>query len=110
MVETEMGSVQGQARRAAAVGHRSAVQGAVVNAFAAKWGAGLAEVDAHLVRAAGLQAAFDQGVIAKIFQNGNVRHGALAGAELLPRRPSPRSAMKVDSMRPAWTWPRTMAW
>src|SRR5207244_12935088 len=68
---------------AAVVGQRLAVQGTIIDPLTAQGHPLLAEVDAHLMRASSLQAALDQGEIAKVFQNGDVRDGALPLAGLV---------------------------
>ena len=69
--------MQARASRAAGVGQRLAVQRPIVDALAAQGRSLFAEVDTHLMRSPRFQTALDQGEVAKIFEDGDVRDGSL---------------------------------
>jgi hypothetical protein len=77
MPQTEARRVQREPRGAAVVRGRSAVKRAVVHVLAAERRASLAQVNPHLVRAAGLQAALDQGIGAEFLNDPHMSHRPL---------------------------------
>src|SRR5262245_21684610 len=82
MLEAQVGGVQGQARRPAAVRQWFAVDGSIVHALAADRRARLAKMDTDLVRAAGFEPALDQREVAQFLQDMDVRNGPLPSAAL----------------------------
>jgi hypothetical protein len=69
--------VESNARDAAGVGHRSSVQRAVVDMVSTNGCACLSQMDAHLVRAAGFKATFDESGISQILQGADMSNRAL---------------------------------
>ncbi len=78
VIKAQAGRVKCKPRRAALIRHRLAVQGAIVDAFAAQGSAGFTQVNADLMGAPSLEPAFDEGVIAQFFEYADVCDGTLA--------------------------------
>src|SRR5262245_46732731 len=64
--------------RAAVVGQWFAVEGTIVDAFAAQGNSAFTQMDTHLMRAARFQATFDESEGAEGFDDAHMRDGALA--------------------------------
>src|SRR5262249_35187889 len=99
--KTEACRVKGQSGRAAIVRERLAVNRAVVDSFTTERHSGLAQMNAHLVGAAGFQPAFDQRVISQLLDRTHMRDGPLARAGLrsasAPAIPSVGNQIRFDA-------------
>src|SRR3954447_11177331 len=95
--------------RATAVGHRLRAEGgARVHLFAAEHVAGLGEVDADLVGPAGLQPAFDDGVVvAEVFDGADVGDRVLGVGVALPAGAAAAQAVAAVSDDPGFNGPRS---
>jgi hypothetical protein len=78
VVETQVGGMEHDSLGTAGIGQGPAMQRAVVNMIAAQGRAALPQVNADLVRAAGLQAAFHERAIPQFLDDANMRYGPLA--------------------------------
>src|SRR6266446_5556412 len=95
MMKAEAGGVQGGTAGAAGIGHGLAVQRPIVDCFATKGRALLRQMNAYLVCASGLQAAFHQRIVSELFQDPNMGYGALTLA-LRQRAAAPAVAPVID--------------
>ena len=81
MFQSQNGGVKSRTRESCGIrGQGFAVKRAVVYLFPAKRRAVFAEVNPHLVRAAGLQLAFHESEISQDFKNANVSHSPFSAA------------------------------
>src|SRR5262245_11401625 len=78
MRQPQRRGVQRHPPHPARVRNRPAVHRPVVHALATQWRSRLAEVDAHLMSAARLQAALDQRELTQLLDDADVRDGALS--------------------------------
>src|SRR5207244_7011910 len=74
--------VQGDACHAAVIRQRPTMERAVVDAIAADRRAGLAKVNAHLMRATRFKSAFHERVTTQVLHDANMRDRPLANARL----------------------------
>jgi hypothetical protein len=82
MLDREQGRVQGWPRSPAGIRQRLSVQRSIVDAFSAERRAQFPEVNAHLMCAAGFQAAFHEREITEGFDDADMCDGALTMSRL----------------------------
>jgi hypothetical protein len=105
MRKDERGGVQRDARHAADIGQRPSVQRAVVDVISANGSAGLAQMNAHLMRPARFQATFDKGEISQVFHDADMSNRALALVRGRGTAPTPVAAVAhqrtLDALGPS---------
>ena len=78
MIQTEFGGVQHRSPRPTAIRERLVVKRPIVDVFSAQGRAGFTQMDADLVCSSCLQPAFDERIVAQIFDDADVRDSAFA--------------------------------
>src|SRR5262245_57883378 len=79
MEKTEFCGLQRQAGCATGIGQRFAKQGPIVNFFSAQGATKFCQMNAYLMRATGLQPAFNHRIVIQTFERPYVRHRSTAG-------------------------------
>jgi len=93
MSKAKRRSLQGIARDAAGVGHWSSVQRAVVDMVSTNGSACLSQMDAHLMRAAGFKATFDESEFSQLFYDMDMSNRALTFSRICRTASTPVAAI-----------------